>query len=57
MVYSVFVEHENSIRSFCKIATTDYKKAKEAFDDIISNRKYELDILTKFNNDKTNFKH
>ena len=34
-VYSVFVEHESSIRSFCKIATTDYKKAKEAFDDMV----------------------
>ena len=35
MVYSVFVEHTSSIRSFCKIATTDKAKAEEAYQDMV----------------------
>lgn len=34
----------------------DETLAQQALDSIISNREYELDILTKFNNNKTNFK-
>lgn len=47
MVYSVFVEHESSVRSFCKIATTDYKKAKDTFDDMV---KYFFDYCRKGTN-------
>lgn len=32
MIYVVFVEHTSSIRSFCKIATTNKQKAQEEFD-------------------------
>ena len=49
MVYSVFVEHESSIRSFCKIATTDYDKAKKAFDDMV-------EYFSWYCNKGTNFK-
>lgn len=35
MIYTVFVEHESSIRSFAKIATTSYEKALAAYNDMV----------------------
>jgi hypothetical protein len=35
----------------------DETLAQQALDSIISNREYELDILTKFNSNKLTFKH
>ena len=32
MIYTVFVEHTSSIRSFAKIATTNKQKAQKVFD-------------------------
>lgn len=34
-VYSVFVEHKSSIRSFAKIATTDENKASQAYQEMV----------------------
>ena len=34
MIYTVFVEHTSSIRSFAKIATTNKQKAQKVFDEM-----------------------
>ena len=41
MIYTVFVEHTSSIRSFAKIATTNKQKAQKAFDEMCQ---YFLDL-------------
>lgn len=34
MIYTVFVEHTSSLRSFAKIATTNKQKAQKVFDEM-----------------------
>lgn len=34
MIYTVFIEHTSSIRSFAKIATTNKQKAQKVFDEM-----------------------
>ena len=41
MIYTVFVEHTSSIRSFAKIATTNKQKAQKVFDEMCQ---YFLDL-------------
>lgn len=41
MIYTVFVEHTSSIRSFAKIATTNKQKAQKVFNEMCQ---YFLDL-------------
>ena len=47
MIYTVFVEHTSSIRSFAKIATTNKQKAQKVFDEMCQ---YFLDLAQREGN-------
>ena len=47
MIYTVFVEHTSSIRSFTKIATTNKQKAQKVFDEMCQ---YFLDLAQRESN-------
>ena len=47
MIYTVFVEHTSSIRSFAKIATTNKQKAQKVFDEMCQ---YFLDLAQRESN-------